>query len=186
MNWDDFARLASGPVTVTVRGLVHGVEPPTAEAVQFAPPDFWWVEDGDRHLRYLANDRGHYRWRPGRASVACFQPRREGCWQSGGMSSPDLIRPRDLLHPDGDFTSPLGPVESVRFLDRPAWQVLLAPPPHKSAPIRQVVDAASGITLAYRSADRTDLLAFSAVTTGLDLPPGTFDGPADPSAPFIG
>ncbi len=46
-----------------------------------------------------------------------------------------------------DFTRPTGPAWSTRLLDRPAWEVELAPPSHKSYPIQLVVDAETGIVV---------------------------------------
>lgn len=50
-----------------------------------------------------------------------------------------------------DFTRPTGPVRDIEFLDRPAWEVELAPPPHKPHPVQLVVDAATGAVLALRN-----------------------------------
>ena len=71
----------------------------------------------------------------------------------------------------------LGPVEEVTVLGRPAWRVLLAPPPRKPAPVWQVLDVASGVTLAFRSLDDAPIIAFTAIETGVALPPGTFVPP---------
>jgi hypothetical protein len=179
VSWDDFARLASAPVTRTLRGrVVFADEPP--ERLTFAPPDFWRVEDDHGRLRYLANDVGHYQWRASSIDLACFQARRPGYWHSGGVNSADLVRPRDLVHPnDDDFTQPAGPVEEIIFIARPAWRVLLKPPPRKPQAVWQVLDVESGITLAYQSPDGLTLAGFTSLTTDIEPPSETFAEPAN-------
>ncbi|WP_433291388.1 hypothetical protein ACQP2F_25350 [Actinoplanes sp. CA-030573] len=172
VSWTQFARLVGAPVTVTLRGRVASADEP-AERVCFAPPDLWRVTDDDGHLRYLANDDGHYTYPPGETR-ACFQPRRKGFWHSGGTVCSALIHPRDLDDADDDFTRPLGAVEEIAFLGRVAWRVLLAPPARKPQPVWQVLDVASGVTLAYQAPDGQPLVAFTALETDVALPDGTF------------
>ena len=176
-TWDDFARLASAPVVVALQGQVRCVEPVTVERVAYAPPDFWRVEDETLRVQYLANDLGHYQWSipDGRAR---FQPRRPGYGYSGGMVSPSLIQPRDLVNPvDDDFTRPLAPVEALTFLGRPAWRALLAPPASKPSPVFQVLDLASGITLSFQDLDGNGVLEFAALTTGVEFSSSFFEKP---------
>ena len=177
VDFTDFARLASAPVTATVRGRVRSIDMTPWERVWFAPPDFWRVEDGDGVLRYLANDDGHYTWEPG-ATEPAFRPRRPGrYWSSGDMVAPGLIHPRDLLDPaDDDFTRPAGAIEEIVFLDRPAWRVLLAPPVHKPQPVWQVLDVDSGVTLAYQAPDGSAVVEFVEIETGAALRPAVFAG----------
>ncbi len=59
ISWDEFAGLASAPVTRTLQGRVVSADEP-AERVAFSPPDLWRVEDDHGRLRYLANETGHY------------------------------------------------------------------------------------------------------------------------------
>jgi hypothetical protein len=95
------------------------------------------------------------------------------------MHNTNLIRPRDLVNPlDEDFTRPAGPVEAITFIGRPAWRVLLTPPPRKPQPVWQTLDAASGITLAFQSPDGVALMEFTHLSTGMELPPETFALPA--------
>ncbi|MEV4642843.1 hypothetical protein AB0J80_36435 [Actinoplanes sp. NPDC049548] len=175
VSWEDFARLAGAPVTMTLRGRVESSDGVT-ERMTFVPPDNWRIEDDRGRLRYLANDTGHYQWpEAGGDEPACFQPRRPGFWHSGGSISTDLVRPRELTDPrDDDFTRPAGPVEQVTVLGRPAWQVLLLPPPRKPQPVWQVLDVESGVILAYRSPDGVPLLAFTELVAGAPVPPETF------------
>lgn len=174
VTWADFVRLESAPVTTTVRGRVESMDDPS-ERVVFAPPDLWRIEDDGGRLRYLANDDGFHQWQPQTSEIACFQPRRPGFWHSGGTVSPSLIRPRGLANPrDDDFTHPLGAVEEVDFLGRPAWQALLAPPARKPQPLLQTIDLESGITLAFQSPDGLLLAGFTSLETGFRPPGGTF------------
>lgn len=179
VSWDDFARLASAPVTITLQGRVVSVDEP-AERVIFIPPDFWRVEDDHGQLRYLANDTGHYQWHASNDDQARFQRRRPGYWHSGGVNSTELVRSRDLVNPiDDDFTRPAGPVEEVAFIGRPAWRVMLAPPPHKPGGVWQVLDVESGVTLAYQSRDGQTLLGFTSLESYIEPPPGAFALPGD-------
>jgi hypothetical protein len=180
ISWDDFARLAGAPVTVTVRGRVWSTDAAAAERVTFAPPDFWRVEDEGGRLRYLANDDGHYQWPAEGGPVSCFQPRRPGDRYSGDTAGAYLIRPRELVRPDDDdFTRPAGPVEELLFLDRPAWRVLLTPPPRKPQPVWPVLDVASGVTLAYETVDGTNVVEFTSIVIDIEVTPETFMTPID-------
>jgi len=186
VQWERFARLASAPVTVTMRGEVRSVDMTPYERVWFAPPDSWRIEDETGRLCWLANDDGYYRTQAG-GDLATFEPRQPGSWRSGDMTAPTLIRPRDLVRPaDDDFTRPLGPVEEVEFLGRPAWRVLLAPPPHKPRPVRQILDVVSGVTLAYRDPDGAAVVEFTAIETGAELPADTFAAPSSGGAGMSG
>ena len=128
---------------------------------------------------YLANDAGHYQWRASSGQLPCFQARRSGHWHSGGVNSTDLVRPRNLLTAsDDDFTQPIGPVEETRFIGRPAWRVMLAPPPRKPQPVWQVLDVESGVTLAYQSPGGLTLVSFTSLATGIAIPNGEFAVPA--------
>jgi hypothetical protein len=179
VSWAEFAGLASAPVTVALRGRVASADEP-AERLIFAPPDFWRVTDDHGRLRYLANETGHYRWRTSSGELAGFEERRPGCWTSGGVNCTDLVRARELVNPiDDDFTRPAGPVQEIVFIGRPAWRVLLAPPPHKPQPVWQILDVRSGVTLAYQSPDGPTLIAFTSLATDIDLPPETFAAPPD-------
>jgi hypothetical protein len=178
VEWDEFARLASAPATVTLRGRVTSVDEP-AERMIFAPPDFWRVEDELGRLRYVANDAGHYQWRASGSGLACFQGRRSGYWHAGGVNSTTLVRARDLVNPvDDDFTRPAGPVVETTFIDRPAWRVMLAPPPRKPQPVAQILDVESGVTLAYQSPEGLTLVGFTELQTDIDLAQDVFAVPA--------
>ena len=59
-----------------------------------------------------------------------------------GCSRPDEDRWRG-----DDFTVPTGPATEVRCLDRRAWLVELAPPPHKPYPLSLTIDADTGLVL---------------------------------------
>jgi hypothetical protein len=182
--WEEFAQIASAPVTKTVHGRVRSIDMTPYEQVSYAPPDYWRVEDEHGRLRYLANETGHYLWRPGGRELAWFHPRRPGEWHSGDMTSHSLIHPRDLLGPlDDDFTHPAGPVQEVIFLDRPAWRVLLAPPPHKPEPVWQILDVTSGVTLAYQSPDGAAIAEFTGIETDVELPPEAFAAPPVGNSP---
>jgi hypothetical protein len=46
-----------------------------------------------------------------------------------------------------DFTEPVGGPNEVSMLGRPAWRVVLAPPPHKPEPMQIVIDQRTFLTL---------------------------------------
>lgn len=50
-----------------------------------------------------------------------------------------------------DFTTPAGPARQTTFLGRAAWDVELAPPPHKPSPLVLTVDAVNGMVYQQRS-----------------------------------
>jgi hypothetical protein len=50
-----------------------------------------------------------------------------------------------------DFTRPVGPITATVFLDRPAWEFELAPPPRKPHPMQMVVDQETGLVLQQRT-----------------------------------
>jgi hypothetical protein len=178
VTWEQFALLASAPVTVALRGRVVSIDPPHVEWISHTPPDSWRIEDEDRHVRFLANESGHYLWPAGRSGAACFQPRRPGYFSSGGMVGPSLVRPRDLLRPtDDDFSRPMSRVEEVPFIGRQAWRVLLAPPARKPQPVWQVLDVISGVTLAYLTTEGVSVAAFTELETDVELPPEAFEVP---------
>lgn len=52
-----------------------------------------------------------------------------------------------------DFTQPLGPARAVTLLERPCWQVDLAPSEHKTSPLTITIDAATGMQLKVESRD---------------------------------
>jgi hypothetical protein len=56
-------------------------------------------------------------------------------------------RPNEGRWTGDDFTIPTGAERAVTFLDRPAWQVELGPPPRKPYPMQMTVDAATGLVL---------------------------------------
>lgn len=78
-----------------------------------------------------------------------------------------------------DFTRPAGPAWSTRFLDRPAWEVELAPPSHKPYPIQLVVDAETGIVLQQRNDGFGSVDEWTRFIVGERLDPAifTWDGP---------
>ena len=93
-----------------------------------------------------------------------------------------LIRTRSANEWTGsDFTRPTDrPIREIDFLGRPCWEVELAPPSHKPAPIQLVVDVATGTVLEQRNdafATRVSYIEFAVVD-----PPSTdffqWDGPA--------
>ncbi|MBY6687469.1 hypothetical protein HQ305_19740 [Rhodococcus sp. BP-149] len=86
-----------------------------------------------------------------------------------------LIRRRTAAEWAGtDFTSPTGPIDEVRFLERDCWTVELAPPPGKPHPMRIWVDIETGRILGHQ----IDLLEIGAryvdVTVGEPLDDGLF------------
>ncbi len=46
-----------------------------------------------------------------------------------------------------DFTIPTSPAQETTFLGRPAWEIELAPPPHKPEPMQIIVDRHTGLLL---------------------------------------
>ena len=80
--------------------------------------------------------------------------------------------PMDFL--GDDFTRPTGPARAVTHLGRPAWEVELAPPPHKPYPLRLVVDAATGLVLEQRVEAVGAVDAWTELSMGDPLDPSLF------------
>ena len=97
-----------------------------------------------------------------------------------GFSGQDLIYRRPPSRWEGsDFTSLTGPIESVEFLGRPAYEFELAPPSHKPYPLQMVVDAASGLILREGNRDFGSVAEWVELEIDIDLPESlfTWDGP---------
>jgi hypothetical protein len=81
-----------------------------------------------------------------------------------------------------DFTKLTGPIESVEFLGRSAWEFELAPPSHKPYPLQMIVDAATGLLLREANADFGSVQEWASLNVDAVLPDELFvwDGPSKP------
>jgi hypothetical protein len=76
--------------------------------------------------------------------------------RSMGVYPPDdyefgLMRDDERRWVGEDFTIPTSPARNTMFLGRPAWEIELAPPPHKPEPIQIVIDRVTGLVLRQAS-----------------------------------
>lgn len=94
-----------------------------------------------------------------------------------------LTRRRQLEDWQGDdFTRPTGPAVATAFLGRAAWQVEIAPPPHKLFPLTLVVDATTGLVLSQRNVGWRSATEWIELELGVDIPDElfTWTGPTRP------
>jgi hypothetical protein len=73
-----------------------------------------------------------------------------------------------------DFTRPTGPARPVSFLGRPAYEIELAPPPHKPWPIQIVIDADTGLLLRSANAALDTSFEWIELDTDAHLPDALF------------
>ena len=91
---------------------------------------------------------------------------------AGYMTWPDqqLSERRPLRQWDrGDFTQPTRPPAATTFLGRAAWQVEVAPPPHKPFPLTYIIDDQTGMVLLAVGADGHQHVAWLELEVGCDL-----------------
>jgi hypothetical protein len=152
-----------------------------------------WVEDeGGTEFHYRVYRRGDlYRcesldgrvhaiagrdvvWQPGpEQSEMRSAPRR------GFVAAPEdyefgLARPDEDRWIGDDFTVPIGPPRRVQYLDHAAWEVELAPPPHKPFPMQMLIDADTGLVLREGNAEFGTFHEWVEVDTEADLPDHLF------------
>lgn len=80
-----------------------------------------------------------------------------------------------------DFSRPMGPASAAEVGGRRGWRFVLAPPPHKPAPLEVVFDDRSGVVLEYRSqgADYWETLESFEVDVVLDPELFVWNGEVD-------
>ncbi len=134
------------------------------------------VETLDGDLLYIrAADRG-WRFRPGSDTAGLVIDDDE---YSGGSYDYAIARPNPTRWRGNDFTTPTGPAARTTYLGREAWQVEIAPPPHKPAPATLVIDAATGQQLRWGNEEFGDVFRWTAIDYGVELADElfTWDGP---------
>ena len=144
-----------------------------------AQPDRWRIED-ERGPFVIAGRDGTFVRRPSGAMA-----------QLPGESGVGLPHdPRDLLDGRGvaeslsernDFSRPVGPGRPAQIGGRVGWRFVLAPPPHKPAPLEVVLDDQTGVVLEYRSqgADYWETLTSFEVDVPIDEDRFTWTGEVD-------
>jgi hypothetical protein len=110
-------------------------------------------------------------WEEGQ-NLPIAMPRATSAW---GSPWSGLLERRALASWDGnDFTKPTGPILATHFLDRTAWRVELAPPPHKPFALTLVVDSATGLVLQEHNAGFDSVSEWVELRFGEDLPTEMF------------
>ena len=87
-------------------------------------------------------------FRPGQELPDQFD---HGPWGAVGTHSGAIERRDPFDWTLDDFTVPTKPPIQIQFLGLPAWEIELAPPRRKPAPLVMIVDATHGMTYAQRS-----------------------------------
>jgi hypothetical protein len=142
--------------------------------------------DGDRAR--LGDDRGEpwlitdgtTMWRRGESGMVAggFRP---GAWAGQG-SELAHHRSREDVHVFG-FGEPIGPIEAVEYLGRPAWRFAFAAPKHKPYDMQVVIDAGTGLILEQRFGP-VSVARWTTFTAGGPVDPAMFrwDGPVTTAA----
>jgi hypothetical protein len=78
-----------------------------------------------------------------------------------------IERPRPTHWRGDDFTTPTGPARRTTYLGRDAWEVELAPPPHKPAPSILTVDAATGMPMRWHNERFGDTFRWTEIERGV-------------------
>lgn len=144
-------------------------------------------ESFDGYVHFLA---GRYQvWTPDPSSGRVRTEARTEAW----FHTPDdygfgVDRPRPDRWEGDDFTRPIGEPGATTFLGRPAWQIDLAPPPHKPYELTLVVDAATGLVLRQSNAGFGSYSEWTELDTAAELSEDLFvwddarDRPVPPAA----
>lgn len=149
-----------GLLTLMVHGPESGAEPTlrgmvrTSDGHDASPPMRVWrdggklrVEAPDGSLELITDGTMVWSFRRGQEAPLTFPYNSDRI----GFPGKSVVVRRDVPTWLGDdFTRPTGPARATRFLDRPAWEVELAPPQHKPHALQLVVDAETGNLLQQR------------------------------------
>ena len=134
------------------------------------------VETLDGELIYIqGTDRG-WSFHPGSDTPGLITIDDE---YTGGSYDYAIARPNPTRWRGNDFTTPTGPAVATTYLGRAAWQLEIAPPPHKPVPITLVIDAATGMQLRWGSDEFGDVFRWTDIDHDVELADGlfTWDGP---------
>ena len=144
----------------------------------FAEPDRWRIEDDEGPFVITGGDQTFVRTAPGLMAVL-------GDGHVGLQHDPrhliDGPTVAASLSERNDFSRPIGPAEEAEIDGRLGWRFVLAPPPHKPAPLEVVLDDETGVVLEYRSlgADYWEMLTSFEVNVSLDDESFTWTGEVD-------
>jgi hypothetical protein len=90
-----------------------------------------------------------------------------------------IERPNPTRWRGDDFTTPTGPARPTSYLGRDAWEIELAPPPHKPAPIILTMDAATGMRMRWHSGRFGDVFRWTDIDHGVMHAEELFDWTGD-------
>jgi hypothetical protein len=179
-SWGDLlGMMGLGPHAARARGHYRyrrrDSSPPVSVDVDFVHrhPDGWRLTYAGGTTYVRDGRAAAYRDAQGRTLPPHDAPR-----LAGDESDPTfLLRRWDprLWSDPADYHAPAAPPVAVRHGGRPAWQVTLEPPPHKTGELTLVVDAATGICLAMRHSGGAVEAELLDVEFGVEFPPEMFD-----------
>lgn len=107
------------------------------------------VETLDGDLLFIKGSDGYWRFTPGQRLPSMITDPDQG--EGRGSYAYAIARPHPTRWQGDDFTTPTGPPRPTTYLGRDAWEIEIAPPPHKPAPITLTVDRATGMQLRWHS-----------------------------------
>jgi hypothetical protein len=136
------------------------------------------VEDLDGTVLYIRGADRSWQFRPG-ADMPAMVDYADDEEVGHGSYAHAVERPNPTRWRGNDFTTPTGPVTATTWLGRDAWEVEIAPPPHKSGNVSMVVDAVTGMQLSWRHEEHGDVFRWTHIEHGVDLDDSmfTWDGP---------
>lgn len=137
------------------------------------------VETLDGEVLYIKGADRAWRFTPG-ADAPGMVDFVEGEEMEFGSYGYAVERPDPTRWRGNNFTRPAGPMRPTTYLGRDAWEIEIAPPPHKPVPITLVIDATTGMQLRWGSDRFGDVFRWIHVEHGVYLADDlfTWDGPA--------
>ena len=132
------------------------------------------VETLAGELLYIKGADRSWRFTPGR-DVPTLVLHEDDDEYEGGSYGYAIERPSPTRWRGDDFTTPTGPLTRTMYLGRAAWEIEIAPPPHKPAPIVLTVDANSGMQLRWHSGRFGDVFRWTEIREVASHPDAMFE-----------
>lgn len=108
------------------------------------------VETLEGELLFIKGSEREWRFSPGAEMPVMITQEDDEGFEFGSYAYA-IVRPNPTNWRGDDFTTPTGPARHTTYLGRDAWEIELAPPPHKPAPILLTIDALTGMQMRWHS-----------------------------------
>lgn len=136
------------------------------------------VETLDGDPLFIKGSDREWRFSPG-ADVPVMITQEDDEGYGFGSYGYAIERPNPTNWRGDDFTTPTGPPRRTTYLGRDAWEIELAPPPHKPAPILLTIDALTGMQMRWHSERFGDVFRWTEISHGVVHADGVFDWTGD-------